>query len=172
MLDNNYFSFSIHILIFVLANFNCCAYISIFHGLISRLIFVLLSLCVCCFYWTVNMSYFSLSFSLCYFQFFEPRGIIFLTIFLYKITIAILPYTIFYYYYVIKPASFLVGFSLTVTALAGSIIQCDSCAHNLKVVILNIQTRQLIVITIALFQKHLTYVVQFSPARTLKKEIS
>ena len=114
MLDNNYFSFSIHILIFVLANFNCCAYISIFHGLISRLIFVLLSLCVCCFYWTVNMSYFSLSFSLCYFQFFEPRGIIFLTIFLYKITIAILPYTIFYYYYVIKPASFLVGFSLNI----------------------------------------------------------
>ena len=55
--DNNSFSFSIIFLIQILAAFNCRASNSISHGLISRLIHVLLPLCDMFLSLTVNMLY-------------------------------------------------------------------------------------------------------------------
>ena len=55
--------------------------------------------------------------------------------------------------------------------MQGIFIQSNSCVQKLKVVILNIWTLEVLVITIYLFQKHLIYVLRFILHRPLKSEI-
>ena len=58
--DNNLFSFLISFFIHIFAAFNRCAYISLCHGVISRLLFVFLTICDICFSWTFKMSFLAL----------------------------------------------------------------------------------------------------------------
>ena len=55
--------------------------------------------------------------------------------------------------------------------MQGIFIQSNSCVQKLKVVILNIWTLEVLVITIYLIQNHLIYVLRFILHRPLKSEM-
>ena len=103
--------------------FNYCDSISLYHGLISRILFVLLNLSYCCFSWTDNMSSLALIFHIedtfCSKQFLTKRKPVFQKNMplRYKITTFILPQTrkFIVFGYIIKPELFPVSLSLTIS---------------------------------------------------------